>query len=43
MRMEHQLLLEILELHTREPAAGSPRMVANARDDARVNAAVVIG
>jgi hypothetical protein len=43
MRMEHQLLLEILELHTRQPGAGSPRMVANTRDDARVNAGVTIG
>ena len=43
MRMEHQFLLEILELHAREPAACSPRVMANARDDARVNAGVAIG
>jgi hypothetical protein len=41
--MQHKLLLEILEFHAREPAAGSPRMVANTRDDARVNARIAIG
>jgi hypothetical protein len=40
--MQHKLLLEILEFHAREPAAGSPRMVANTRDDAAINAGVSI-
>jgi hypothetical protein len=43
MRMQHQLLLEIFELHARELAAGSPRVMPDARDDAGVNAGVAIG
>jgi hypothetical protein len=41
--MEHQLLLEIFELHARELAAGSTRVMANARDDPRVNTGIVVG
>ena len=43
MRMKHQLLLEILELEARELAAGAARVVANARDDPRINTGIVVG
>jgi hypothetical protein len=41
--MKHQLLLKILELEARDLAASAARVVANARDNPRIDTGLVVG
>lgn len=42
MDMEHQLLLDVLDLHAGEAATDTARVVANAGNDPWINASVLV-